>query len=49
MSDLRERTRGNGEHVAANVELPKVHLRINGEKVLPISGDTTVPVRAVSR
>jgi hypothetical protein len=40
MSDLRERTRGNGEHVAANVELPKVHLRINGEKVLPISGES---------
>jgi hypothetical protein len=32
MPDVRHTSRGNGTHTAANVELPKVHLRINGEK-----------------
>jgi hypothetical protein len=30
--DVRHTSRGNGTHSAANVELPKAHLRINGEK-----------------
>ena len=48
MSDLRERSRGNGEHAAVNVELPKVHLRVNGAKVLPISGESWDHVNPVT-
>jgi aldehyde dehydrogenase (NAD+) len=40
MEDLQEKTRGNGSHPAASAELPVVHLRINGEKVLPETGET---------
>jgi hypothetical protein len=32
MPDVRHTPHGNGRHTAANAGLPRVHLRINGEK-----------------
>jgi aldehyde dehydrogenase (NAD+) len=48
MADVRYTSRGNGTQTAANIELPKVHLRINGEKVLPTSGEFCEHVNPVT-
>ncbi|MEU9883526.1 aldehyde dehydrogenase family protein [Streptomyces phaeochromogenes] len=48
MSDLRETTHKNSRNTTAHVALPQVHLRINGEKVLPRSGESWDHVNPVT-
>jgi len=48
MSELREMSGRNSSGPAPDVELPQVHLRINGEKVLPKSGETWEHVNPVT-
>lgn len=48
MSELREIPHRNGGDTSTKVELPQVHLRINGEKVLPKSGESWEHVNPVT-
>ncbi|HET6985911.1 MAG TPA: aldehyde dehydrogenase family protein, partial [Kribbella sp.] len=48
MSGLQEISGRNGSGAGAEVELPRVHLRINGEKILPKSGESWEHVNPVT-
>jgi aldehyde dehydrogenase (NAD+) len=48
MSDPREISDRNGGATSTKVELPQVHLRINGEKVVPNSGESWDHVNPVT-